>query len=150
MSCWQSKDVYKNGMFYIFLCFFPTPKVKMPSKSTQKASYFEKEPRGNQRKSPHPSANPSTRGSKLPWLWFDVEWSAPSQSWFPDAWNAFTRFDGSHRVDPWLQNCYTRCKRLVWYGWNLSIHLGNLGDFVAQMDGINGIPIWSHGSTPVG
>ena len=21
------------------------------------------------------------------------------------------RFDGSHRVDPWLQNCYTRCKK---------------------------------------
>ena len=107
----------------------------MPSKSTQKASYFEKEPRGNQRKSPHPSANPSTRGSKLPWLWFDVEWSAPSQSWFPDAWNAFTPersnwgFDGSHRV-------WKRWKRLVL--WMKSIHLG---DFVAQMDGIHGILI---------
>ena len=31
-----------------------------------------------------PASNPSTRGSKLPWPWFDVEWSAPSQSCFPE------------------------------------------------------------------
>ena len=111
MSCLQSKDVYKNGRLYFLknlLEALGSKCIKMRWKTFICWKEPTQSPHGwmmewlksmnsialvsvicyllmaSNASIPHPSANPSTRGSKLPWLWFDVEWSAPLQSWSPE------------------------------------------------------------------